>query len=105
MKTLKLAVSLTGLLLSGSVLAADAGFALAQKSGCLNCHAVDKKMIGPAYKDVAAKYRGQPGIEDKLVTKVKNGGGGVWGTMPMPPNSQVSDADLHTLVKWVLSRK
>lgn len=105
MKTLKRAVCLASLLLSGSALAADAGLALAQKSGCLNCHAVDRKVIGPAYKDVAARYRGQPGIEDKLVAKVKNGGGGVWGTMPMPPNSQVSDADLHTLVKWILSRQ
>ncbi len=103
MKTL--AVCISGLLLAGSALAADVGLSLAQKNGCLNCHAVDRKVIGPAYKDVAAKYRGQPGIEDKLVAKIRNGGGGVWGTMPMPPNPQVSDADLHTLVKWVLSTK
>jgi len=78
---------------------------LAKKSGCFACHAVDKKLVGPAYKDVAAKYRGQKDAAAKLFKKVKEGGTGVWGTVPMPPNSHVPDADIHALVKWVLSLK
>ena len=78
---------------------------LAKKSGCFACHAVDKKLVGPAYKDVAAKYRGQKDVEAKLFKKVKEGGTGVWGTVPMPPNSHVPDADIKALVKWVLSQK
>ena len=78
--------------------------ALANKSGCLACHAVDKKIVGPAYRDVAEKYRGDKGAEAKLVDKVKKGSVGVWGPIAMPPNN-VSDADAHSLVKWVLSLK
>ncbi|HTO46981.1 MAG TPA: c-type cytochrome, partial [Burkholderiales bacterium] len=65
---------------------------LLKKYACLSCHAVDKKLVGPAYKDVAAKYRGQAGAEKMLVEKVKKGGVGVWGQIPMPPNATVSDA-------------
>ncbi len=79
--------------------------ALAQKSACTACHAVDKKIVGPAFKEVAAKYKGDKAAEAKLVDKVKKGGVGVWGQVPMPPNSTVSDADIKTLVKWVLSQK
>ncbi len=79
--------------------------ALAKKYGCLNCHAIDKKLIGPAYKDVAAKYKGDKGAEARLVAKVKNGGSGVWGQIAMPANSSVPEADIKTLVKWVLSLK
>jgi cytochrome c len=79
--------------------------ALAQKSGCTACHAVDKKIVGPAYKDVAAKYKGDKGAAAKLEEKVKKGGSGVWGQVPMPPNTQVSDADIKKLVAWVLSLK
>ncbi len=78
---------------------------LASKSGCLACHAVDKKIVGPSYKEVAAKYKGDKDAEAKLSEKVKKGGTGVWGQIPMPPNTQVSDADIHTLVKWILSQK
>ena len=79
---------------------------LAKKHVCFACHAVDKKLVGPAYKDVAAKYRGDKGAEAKLVEKVKKGGVGAWGQVPMPPNSpQVKDADIQTLVKWILSLK
>ena len=85
--------------------AASANEALATKSGCLACHAVDKKVVGPSYKEVAAKYRNDKDAEAKLAAKVKAGGTGVWGQVPMPPNSQVSDADIKTLVKWVLSLK
>jgi cytochrome c len=75
---------------------------LAKSKNCMACHAMDKKMVGPSYKDVAAKYKGQKGAEDKLVQKVLKGGSGTWGPVPMPPNA-VSDAEAHTLVKWVLS--
>ena len=78
---------------------------LASKSGCLACHNVDKKIVGPSYKEVAAKYKGDKDAEAKLSDKVKKGGVGVWGSIPMPPNTQVSDADIHTLVKWILSLK
>ena len=66
---------------------------------------MDKKLVGPAYKDVAAKYAGQKGAEDKLVQKVLKGGSGTWGPVPMPANSQVTEAEAHTLVKWVLTLK
>ena len=85
--------------------AALADEALAQKNGCLACHAVDKKVVGPAYKDVAAKYRNDKDAPAKLEKKVKMGGQGVWGAIPMPPNGAVSDADIKALVKWILSLK
>jgi cytochrome c len=78
---------------------------LAKKHNCFACHAVDKKLVGPAYKDVAAKYRDDPKAEAKLFEKVKKGGQGVWGQVPMPPNTQVPDSDIHALVKWILSQK
>ncbi len=78
---------------------------LAKKSGCMACHAIDKKVVGPAYKEVAAKYKGDKDAEAKLFKKVKEGGVGVWGQVPMPPNSHVKDDDIKTLVKWVLSQK
>jgi cytochrome c len=78
---------------------------LLKKHACLSCHAVDKKLVGPSYKDVAAKYRGQAGAEKTLAEKVKKGGVGVWGQIPMPPNAAVSDADLNAMVKWILSQK
>lgn len=76
---------------------------LAAKSNCLACHAVDKKVVGPSYQDVAKKYAGDKTAEAKLIEKVKKGGSGVWGAIPMPPNSQVKDADIATLVKWILA--
>jgi cytochrome c len=78
---------------------------LLKKHACLSCHAVDKKLVGPSYKDVAAKYRGQAGAEKTLAEKVKKGGQGVWGQIPMPPNPNVSDADLNAMVKYILSVK
>lgn len=100
MKTLLTAVAVAGLLMTG---VAQADQALAQKSGCLACHGVDKKVLGPSFKDVAAKYKGQA-VEAKLVEKVKKGGSGVWGPMPMPANSpQVKDDDIKAIVKWILT--
>jgi cytochrome c len=86
-------------------LPASAQEELAKKHACFACHAVDKKLVGPAYKDVAAKYRNDKQAEAKLVEKVKKGGTGVWGQVPMPPNASVPDADVRALVKWVLSQK
>ncbi|MBL0141909.1 MAG: c-type cytochrome [Betaproteobacteria bacterium] len=82
-----------------------ANLELATKSACTACHAVDKKLVGPAYKDVAAKYKGNPKAEAMLIEKVKKGGVGTWGQVPMPPNANVKDADIATLVKWVLATK
>jgi len=78
---------------------------LAKKHNCLVCHTVDKKMVGPSYKEVAAKYRADKGADAKLFDKVKKGGQGAWGQIPMPPNATVPDADLKALVKWILSQK
>jgi len=77
--------------------------ALATSKGCMGCHSVDNKIVGPAYKEVAAKYKGDASALDALVAKVKAGGKGNWGEVPMPPNPAVSDEDLKTLVTWVLS--
>jgi len=78
---------------------------LLKSSGCMACHQIDKKVVGPAYKDVAAKYRGQKDAEAKLVEKVKKGGSGVWGPVPMPPQAQLKDEDIRAMVKYVLSLK
>lgn len=102
----KLKMLVTGALFAAAAttMAAPNTEALAQKSNCLMCHSVDKKILGPAYKDVAAKYKGDKSAEAKLIQKVKAGGSGAWGDMPMPPNSpQVKDEDIKTLVQWILS--
>ena len=91
-----------------SVLASSSAFAqadLAKAKNCMACHAVGSKLVGPAYKDVAAKYAGQKDAENKLVAKVMKGGSGTWGAIPMPANPQVSEAEARTLVKWVLAQK
>jgi len=79
--------------------------ALATAKNCMACHAVDKKLVGPAYKDVAAKYAGQAGAADKLAAKIQKGGSGVWGPVPMPANTQVNEAEAKKLAAWVLSLK
>ena len=99
-----LSAVLTAAALSAS-LPARANEELAKKHACFACHAIDKKLVGPSYKDVAAKYRGDAGAEAKLVEKVKKGSQGTWGQVPMPPNSNVPDADVRALVKWILSQK
>lgn len=79
--------------------------ALAKKHACLACHTVDKKLVGPSYKEVAAKYRSDPAAQGKLADKVKKGSQGVWGQVPMPPNANVPDGDIQALVKWILTQK
>ncbi len=95
----------TVLIAAGLVAAspAHANLDLAKKSNCMTCHAVDKKMVGPAYADIAKKYAGNKTATKELAAKVKGGSKGVWGQIPMPPNPNVKDADVETLVKWILA--
>jgi cytochrome c len=81
----------------------DAAKALAEKNLCLACHKVEEKLVGPSFRDVAKKYQGVAGTEAKLIAKVKQGGKGVWGPVPMPPATNVPDDDLKTIVAWILS--
>jgi cytochrome c len=90
------------LVLSG---AASADQALAQKNACMSCHGVDKKIVGPAFKEIAKKYAGDKTAQDKLVAKVKTGGKGVWGQIPMPPNPNLKQEDAEKIVAWLLSLK
>lgn len=105
MKASFLMLGLAAMVAGSSAMAADAGADLAKAKNCMTCHAVATKLVGPAFKDVAAKYAGQKDAEAKLVTKVIKGGSGAWGAVPMPANTQVSEPEAHTLVKWVLSQK
>ena len=84
---------------------AQADVALATSKNCMACHAVEKKLVGPSYKDVAAKYKSDKAAVDKLAEKVIKGGGGVWGAVPMPANTQVNEAEAKKLVAWILSQK
>ncbi len=84
---------------------AMADLALATSKNCMACHAVDKKLVGPSYKDVAAKYAGQKDAVDKLSVKIMKGSAGVWGPIPMPANAQVNDAEAKKLAAWVLAQK
>jgi cytochrome c len=92
-----------GLMVAGAAAAADANMELAQKAGCLACHAVDKKLVGPSYKDIAAKYKGDKAAQANLVQKVLKGGSGVWGQIPMPPNN-VTEPQAQQLVTWILTQ-
>lgn len=98
------ALAALSILAAGGAQAASADDLL-KKYACTACHAVDKKMVGPAYKDVANKYRGQNDAPAKLAEKVKKGGTGVWGQIPMPPNASVSDADIKAMITYILSLK
>ena len=102
---MKRITTVLGVFCLAAALPAAASEELAKKHGCFACHATDKKLVGPSYKDVAAKYAADKGAEAKLVDKVKKGGTGVWGQVPMPPNAQVPDADVRALVTWILSQK
>jgi cytochrome c len=98
MKVLTVALALAGTALA---LPAQADEALAKKHNCLACHQVDKKAIGPAYQEIAKKYKGQ-NVAANLEQKVKKGGVGVWGQIPMPPNAAVPEGDVKKLVDWIL---
>ena len=94
-----------GLAFAGNALA-ESGEELAKKNNCLTCHSVDKKALGPSFKEVAAKYKDDKGAQAALEKKVRNGGGGTWGKMPMPATAKsVSDDDIKGIVHWVLSLK
>ena len=94
------ALAAAGMMLSAPTLADQT---LAKKSGCTNCHAANMKIVGPSFQDIAKKYAGDAGAEAKLDDKVKKGGSGAWGAVPMPANGQVKDEDIKTLVKWILA--
>ena len=81
-----------------------ADLALATSKNCMSCHNIDKKVVGPAYKDVAAKYKGDKAAAARLATKIMEGGGGVWGVVKMPSNPQVNEAEAKKLAAWVLSQ-
>ncbi|HNO74801.1 c-type cytochrome [Nitrosomonas mobilis] len=102
MKTVWLGTFAAVLLTAG---VAQASAELAQKNNCTACHQVEMKVVGPALKDVAAKYAGVDGAADQLAAKIKNGSSGVWGNIPMPPNVNVSDDDAKALAEWILSLK
>ena len=99
---MKVILALIGLIAAAP---AFANLELAQKKNCMACHAVDKKVVGPSYKEVAAKYKGQKDIEAKLADKIMKGGVGAWGQVPMPANPQVSADEAKKLAKWVLEQK
>jgi cytochrome c len=102
-KKLAITAASAALLAMSGVASADQ--ALAQKNACMSCHGVDKKIVGPAFKEVAAKYKGDAGAQANLVEKVKKGGKGVWGQVPMPPSPQVKDEDANKIIAWILSLK
>lgn len=85
-----------------AALPSHANLALAQKHACTACHAVDRKIVGPSYADVAKKYAGQADAAKTLAASIKAGGAGKWGPVPMPPQAQLSDAELATLATWIL---
>lgn len=100
-------VSLVASGAAGAAVTQDQAMALIKdkKMDCMNCHAIDKKVVGPSWKEVGVKYRGQAGAKAKLVEKVKKGGSGSWGKAPMNPHPTASDADLGTLVDFILTLK
>ena len=101
MKKLVLALAMT----AAAAAPAFADLALATSKNCMACHAVDKKLVGPSYKDVAAKYKADKSAVDKLAAKIIKGGSGVWGPVPMPSNAQVSPDEARQLVSWILTQK
>ena len=103
MKAILTAALVATAVLAATPVLASAGLDLAKKSNCLACHAVATKVVGPSYLEVAKKYASDKTAEAKLIDKVKKGGSGAWGTMPMPANAQVKDADIKTLVQWILA--
>lgn len=102
---LKAIVFATGALLAAGAASAQSAEELAKAKNCMACHMVDKKLVGPSYKEIAARYAGQKDAVAKLSGKVRAGGVGVWGQVPMPANPQVNEKEAETLVKWILSIK
>jgi cytochrome c len=106
---MKWPASLFGLAMAAFTLTAHAApdsaaaLAIVKKNSCAGCHAVNSQVVGPAYREIAKKYQNDPTAPDKLFTKVRNGGAFVWGEIPMPPNPNISDADLHTVIAWILA--
>lgn len=100
MKGFVAAVAAVGLL---GAAPAFASADLAKSKNCLACHAIDKKLVGPSYKDISAKYASQDGAVVMLATKIQKGGAGVWGPVPMPPNPQISADEAKTLAEWVMT--
>lgn len=84
---------------------AMANLELALRNSCMTCHTIDRKVVGPAFQDIAKKYAGDKAAEAMLINKVRQGGAGVWGPLPMPPSSDVKAEDINKLVKWVLAPK
>lgn len=105
MKQMTLALGAVAVVAALGAGPAMANAELAKKHNCLACHTVDKKVVGPSYKEVAAKYSGDKAAEAKLAEKVKKGGVGVWGQVPMPPNAGVPDGEVKALVSWILQQK
>ncbi|QQX84243.1 c-type cytochrome [Cupriavidus necator] len=103
MKQFVIAALMLGAAASAHAVDAAKAQEIANKNACMGCHQVDKKLVGPSYKEVAAKYKGDKNALATLTKKVKSGGSGVWGPVPMPANAAVSDADLKTVVEWVLA--
>ncbi len=103
MKTVWLGTFVSAALLFTGI--AQASAELAGKNNCTACHQAEVKVVGPALKDIAAKYAGVDGAANQLAGKIKNGSSGVWGNIPMPPNVNVSDEDAKTLAEWILSLK
>ncbi len=104
---IKVPILLIGTLLSialscSAAFEAPKAMDIAQKHACLNCHSIDQKIVGPAYKDVAAKYKGNAKAQEMLMAKVKKGSSGVWGSIAMPP-SQIGDSDLKIVIQWILA--
>ena len=99
-----IAVLVAGVGLAWSTANAQNAEELFKKSGCVACHGVDTKIVGPSLKEIAAKYKGDTTAAAKLADKVKKGGTGVWGQVPMPPNAAVKDEDIKTIVNWILTK-
>ena len=99
-----IAAAVSAMAFGGAASAQDAA-KLAQEKACLACHAIDKKVVGPAYKEIAAKYKADKGAEANLAKKIRAGGVGVWGQVPMPPNTTVNEKEAQILAKWVMSQK
>lgn len=105
MKNILALVAMTIVSIPALALDEAAAMDIARKNGCLACHAIDKKLVGPAWKEVGKKYAADPAAAEQLVLKVKKGAKGTWGSLPMPPNATVKDADIKTLVEFILALK